>query len=79
MDVPEEYEGVLYDQCLKDLSNPKTATAIKVFGMTVAANIAQKYPEMHEELALSIEQQIPYSSVGYASRARKLLKRLRKP
>lgn len=76
--IPEEFEGSFYDQCLTDLSNPKSATAIKVFGMTVAFNIAQSYPEMHEELALTIEEQIPYTTIGYSSRARKLLKILRK-
>ena len=76
--IPDEYDGALYSLCLRDLSNPKSAVAIKVFGMTVAFNIAQKYPELKEELALVIEEQMPYGSKGYLSRAKKLLLKLRR-
>lgn len=76
--VPEEFEGRVYDLALRDLSNTQSATAIKVFAMTVAFNISKSHIELQEELAWAIEEQLPYSSVGYASRARKTLKAIAK-
>jgi len=42
--------------------------------MTVLANIAQKEPELKNELRLVIEQQLSHGSTGFCSRARKVLK-----
>lgn len=74
IEIPEEFESAIYDLCLKDLSKTQNPTAIKVFAMTVAFNISLKHKELKEELALTIEEQIDYSSVGFASRAGKILK-----
>lgn len=76
--IPEKYEGRIYDLALRDLSNPKSAIAIKVFAMTVAFNISKKHLELQEELELVIEEQMPYSSKGFSSRARKILKEMEK-
>ena len=42
--------------------------------MTVLANIAQKEPDLWNELKLSIEQQLLHCSPGFRSRARKVMK-----
>lgn len=76
--IPQEFEARLYDLCLRDLSNPKSAVAIKVFAMTVAFNISKNHNELQEELALVIEEQLPYGSAGYTSRSRKILKSIAK-
>ncbi len=76
MKVPEEHEGVLFDLCARDLSNPKIPVAIKVFCMTVAFNICQKHAELKPELKLLIEAGLESASAGYVSRSRKLLKKL---
>lgn len=76
--IPEKYEGSLYDLALRDLSNPKSAIAIKVLAMTVAFNISKRHLDLQEELGLVIEEQLPYSSRGFSSRARKILKKMEK-
>ena len=76
MDVPEEYIGEVADICFDLLMSMKEAVAIKVFAMTVLANIVQKIPELKNELRLLIEDQMPYGSAGFKSRGRKILKRL---
>jgi len=79
VNIPEEIEGKLYDKCIKYLTSPKYAVAIRAFSMTVASRIAIKYPELKEELIEVIElfdkhEQKP----GFHSRAKKTLKILRK-
>ncbi len=74
--VPEEYEGVLFELCARDLLNPKSPVAIKIFSMTVAANICKRHNELNHELRLLIEQGFEHSSAGYRSRARRILKKL---
>ncbi len=76
VNVPEEHEGNLFELCARDLSNPKNPVAIKVFCMTVAFNICQKYPDLKPELKLLIEAGLEHSTAGYRSRSRKLLKQL---
>ena len=78
LSIPKEFEAQLYDLCLRDLSNPKSAIAIKVFAMTVAFNISKNHGELQEELALVIEEQMPYGSTGFKSRSRKILKAISK-
>lgn len=75
-DIPEEYMGDLYSLSIRDLSDPKTPIAVKAFCMTVAWRITMKYPELKSELKLILEEQLPYSSAGFQSRARKIIPRL---
>ena len=77
VDVPEELEGEVYDKCFNYLISPRYPTAIKAFSATVLYNIASKIPELKEELIIAIEDQLPYTTVGFINRAKKILKKLR--
>ena len=46
--------------------------------MDVLFNITKKFPELREELRLSIEDQMPFGSAGFLSRGTKILKLLDK-
>ena len=76
IEVPEEYYGILADQCFKFLGSNKEAIAIKVFAMTVLSNICKEVPELKNELRIIIEDQMPYGSAGFKSRAKKVIKNL---
>lgn len=76
LSIPEAYEGELLEFAMRDLQNPKTAIAIKVFSMTVAFNIASKYQDLLPELRLIIEENLPFGSAGYKSRAKKILAKI---
>ena len=78
MDVPEDIEGLAFEKAFNYLLNPQNAIAIRVFAMTVCANIAKKYPELKHELIPVIEEQIPYGSAGFVNRGHKILKALKK-
>lgn len=78
MDFPEDVEGRVFDVCISLLMDHDRAIAIKVFSMTVCANICMKYPELAHELIPVIEEQLPFGSTGFKARGGKLLKQLRK-
>lgn len=56
------------------LMSPKEPVAVKVFSMTVLARLSEANPELKNELKIVVEDQLPYSSPGFRSRARKVLK-----
>lgn len=75
--VPEELQGTLAGICFKYLA-AKESVAIRVFSMTVLANLAQQQPDLRNELCLLLEDQLPYASPAFTVRANKLLPKLKK-
>lgn len=75
-EIPADYHAQLFDLCLSELNDPRTPAAIKVFAMTVAANICSDQAELSTELKLSIGQNLRYGSAGFRNRAGKILRRL---
>ncbi|AEV31700.1 hypothetical protein Oweho_0686 [Owenweeksia hongkongensis DSM 17368] len=77
LDIPENFEGIIYDLCIRDLLDPKQPIAVKCFGMTTAFNICKKHVELQPELKIVIEENLEDASAGYKSRARKILPKLK--
>ena len=77
-EIPEEEQGALYSLCIDWVLDPKKEVAIKVHGMTIAYNIAKAIPELREELALVINDQLEFNSAGFKSRGKKILKQINK-
>lgn len=73
---PSKYEGKLLDNCFTLMNDIEQPIAIKVFAMTVVYNLSIKYPDIKNELKLSIENLLPYGSAGIKSRGNKILKQL---
>ena len=76
IDVPEEHWDKTVQYCFELLQSKKEPVAVKVFGMTVLANLCEKLPELKNELRIIIEDQMPYGSAGFKSRGSKILKKL---
>lgn len=76
IEIPKRYHGKVIDMCFGYLTDLKEPIAIKVFSMTVLANLVKGIPELKEELRITIEDQMPYGSAGFVSRGRKVLKTL---
>lgn len=74
--VPKRLHGILVDQCFQIMESKKEAIAIKVFAMTVLSNVCNDIPELKNELRILIEDQLPYGSAGFRSRANKILSKL---
>lgn len=74
--IPTRHQGRIANCCFIFLTSNEP-TAIKVFAMTVIANLAQENRELKNEIIPIIESQLPFGSAGFISRARKVLKQLR--
>lgn len=77
IEIPKSLHGITLDHCFKLLQNKKEPVAIKVFSMSVLANLTKEYPELKGELSAIIEDQMPYGSAGFKARGKKVLKQLR--
>ena len=78
MDIPEEFEGKIFDSSMSHFLDLKNAIGIRVFAMNVMANIALNHKDLIPEVISLIEEYYEHSSAGYKSRANRLLKRLNK-
>ena len=78
IEVPEKYEGEIYQRCFVFLNDPDQPIAIRCFSMSVVFNIAKKYPDLKNELIASLELHMPYGSAGFKSRGNKILNYLSK-
>ncbi len=76
VDIPEALLGEIADICFGYLADHQETVAVKVFAMSVLANICRREPDLGNELRLLIEDQLPYASAGFQSRAKKVLKEL---
>lgn len=75
--IPKSHHSALLDLCFGLLQNKKEAVAIKVFAMAILAEITVDYPELKRELHLIIEDQMPYASPAFRSRAIKISSAIR--
>ncbi len=74
--IPESHQGQTTDLCFRFLQSSTVPVAIKVHCMQILANMTDEHPDLAVELETVIREQLPRNSVGFASRGRKILKRL---
>jgi hypothetical protein len=70
----EELTGHALDICFEFLISTKEPVAIKVHAMQVTFNICKQEPELLNELKMVIEDQMDFSTAGFKSRGKKILK-----
>lgn len=76
VDIPPHLSGKVANLCfdyLEDISQP---IAVRVFSMSVLANIASQEPDLAHELAMVIRELTPYGTGAFKARARMVLKSL---
>jgi hypothetical protein len=78
VEIPEDLMGIAADLCFEFLRSGKEPVAIKVHAMDILHNIVRKFPELMEELKLTIEDQLPFGSAGFKNKGGKILKALKK-
>ncbi len=76
--IPKALEGLAAEICFQLLNDKKQPVAVHVFAMSVIGNLCKNYPELKQELKLSIEAQLPYATTGYKARSRMVLKEISK-
>lgn len=76
--IPKRHYGRAVNVCFALLQDPGEDVAVKVFAMTVCAQVAEHNADLARELAMVLEDQLPYGSAAFRSRASKILGRLEK-
>ena len=76
--LPSSVKGQAFDKASKLFAEHSEPIAVKVFAMTVMANVALEEPELKSEVIIAIEQQLPYGSPAFRSRGFKLLRVLKR-
>ena len=76
--ISKDLQGIAFENCMNLFVNTEEPIAVKVFAMTVLANICKHEPDLKNELKIAIEEQLPYGSPGFKSRANKVLKEWQK-
>lgn len=74
--IPKRLIGKTASICFELLQSKNESVAVKVFAMSVLGRIVQNELEFKNELRLIIEEQLPYSTPGFLSRAKKVLNKL---
>jgi hypothetical protein len=77
INIPNKLHGYVIDFSLQFLNNSKEPIAVRVFAMTVLANLAQQHPTLKNEVIPLIEAQLPYSSAAFKNRGSKILQQLK--
>jgi hypothetical protein len=77
-EIPDTVLEEAADIGFKIMERKGEPIAVKVFAMTMLANICKKVPELKNELKMIIEDQMPYGSAGFRSRGGKILRQLAK-
>ncbi len=74
--IPKRYYGEVIDYCFTYLQDKSETIAVRVFSMIVLSNLIKNEPELSNELKIILEDELPYASPGFSSRAKKILKLL---
>lgn len=73
VEIPRRFHGRVFDACYNLVDDPAETIAVRVFALTVAAHLAQGQPELMNELRLVAEKHAPHTSIGFRTRARRVL------
>lgn len=76
MSLTEDEQGIAADISFRFLADQQSPVAVKVFAMTVLANIAEIRPDINNELRLMIQHEWPYAGPGFRARAKKIMHKL---
>lgn len=74
--VSDKQHGILAEHCFAALKSGFSAIAIKAYSMEILYKLVLKYPELHNELAATINILIEDLSGGVKARGRMILKKL---
>jgi hypothetical protein len=77
IEIPPRLHAKVVNLGFHYLTDKRQAVAIRVFAMSVLANLSQAVPEIKNELKFAIEEQLPFASAAFVSRARKILKKMK--
>jgi hypothetical protein len=72
IEIPKNLEGQFFSKCVEFIEDMSEPIAIRAFAITVATRIAEREPELINELCLTVEKYIPNPTPAFCVRIRKL-------
>jgi hypothetical protein len=75
VEIPKKYNGKLMNICFDFIQSNETASAIKVFSLTILQNLSKQYPEILPEIKLVIEERWEHETAAFRTKAEKILKK----
>lgn len=72
VDIPEKYHGEVMNTCFELVQSMQEKPAVKMFCLVILENFSKIYPEILPELLLIIQTQMPYESIAFKSRGKKI-------
>jgi len=76
--LPSNISGDFINYCFDALISCTSTIAIKVYTMQILYNFSLQEPDLQNELALVVEEQMENGSAGLCSRGRRILKAIKK-
>lgn len=73
VDIPERLQGKVYALCVDRMDDVDEPVAVRVFALTVAARIAEKEPDLLNELKLIVKNHLSHTTAAFHARARRVL------
>jgi hypothetical protein len=73
VDIPKRLHGRTFDACYTLVNDPEQPVAIRAFALTVAAKIAEGFPELLDELRVLVEKHAPHTTIAFRIRAKRVL------
>ncbi len=78
VDIPEKYCGILFDRSVKFLHDLSEPIAVRAFAISVMSNIAQKYPDLKNEVKINAESLLHCGIPALESRGKRSLREIKK-
>lgn len=72
--IPKRNQDQVVNLCFDYLLRKQEPVAVKAFSMTVLSKIIHDKPELQQELKIILEDQLPFATPAFRSRAMKILK-----
>jgi hypothetical protein len=72
IEIPKNLDGLIFSKCVEFIEDMSEPIAIRAFAITVATRIAEREPELINELCLTVEKYIPNPTPAFCVRIRKL-------
>jgi hypothetical protein len=76
VDIPRPLQGIVATLCFDYLASIDAPIAVKAFSMTILGRLARHEPDLRRELALVIQQMLPYGGGAIRSSGKNVLKKL---
>lgn len=73
VDIPRSLQGKVFDLCLNTLRAVENPVAVKVYAMYILKEFVRQEPDLKQEVLLTVQEMLPYSTGGILSAAKKMI------